>query len=253
MKTMLQNNPNTFQTSDLKTIYRPQGKFNISSFTKVTIEIKDHTLFVYNENNIKHKYHIYENGSHIGGCFWLSSIAMMIFIDTHKDYFKDKKILELGSGLGLPAMHISKTCGPQFVTLSDIDSHITISSSNLNGVFEMANTEIKHIDWYDNQYVSDKNKYDVIIASDCVYRNTQNAFLQTIKKNLKDNGIFLFINAYREGLDDFIYSLQELYDVTSEEIELRFTESENNNTYSIKLSFVVATSNFEDITHIIKG
>ncbi len=252
MKAIMQNNPNTFQTDDLKTIVRPQGSFNLatSKDTSSSINITDHTLSVLNSNNIKEKYFIYEDPSHIGGCFWLSSIAMILFIDTHKDYFKDKKVLELGSGIGLPAMHIAKTCTPSFVTMSDKDASITQTSSNSNGIFELCNTEVKYIDWYNNQ--NNNEKYDVIIASDCVYRNTQDAFLQTIKNYLKDDGIFIFINAYRDGLDDFIYSLQELYAVSTEELELVFTNSTNNNTYSIKLAFVIANSDtFVDITHIL--
>jgi predicted nicotinamide N-methyase len=252
MKAIMQNNPNTFQTGDLKTIVRPQGTFNLASNKeKASVNITEHTLSVLNDNNVKEHYYIYEDPSHIGGCFWLSSIAMILFIDTHKDYFRDKKVLELGSGIGLPAMHIAKTCTPTFVTMSDKDACITQTSSNSNGMFELSNTEVKYIDWYDN--INENEKYDVIIASDCVYRNTQNAFLQTIKKYLKDDGIFIFINAYRDGLDDFIYSLQELYAVSIEELELEFTNSSNNNnTYSIKLAFVIANSNtFVDITHIL--
>lgn len=252
MKTILQNNPNTFQTGDLKTVMRPQGTFNLANnlFTS-RINITDHTLTIIS-NDIKQTYFIYENPTHIGGCFWLSSIAMMLFIDTHKDYFKDKKILELGSGIGLPAMHIAKTCTPKFVTMSDQDSYITKTSSDLNGMFELANTEVKYIDWDNISDIVEEDKYDVIIASDCVYRNTQQAFLQTIKTHLKNNGLFIFINAYRDGLDEFIYSLQEEYAVSHEEISLVFTESDKKEVYSINLSFVIANSNtFVDITHVL--
>lgn len=256
MKSIIQNNPNTFQTGELKTILRPQGDFTLSNLFKTKINITNHTLSILNNDIVDQQYSIYENPTHIGGCFWLSSIAMILFIDTHKDYFKDKKILELGSGIGLPAMHIAKTCTPKNVTMSDKDSYITQSSSNLNGIFELGNTDIKYIDWFnslnDTLNDTDQDKYDVIIASDCVYRNTQAAFLETIKKHLKDDGIFIFVNAYRDGLDDFIYSLQELYAVSYEEIELVFIESEKKEVYSIKLTHVIAHSNtFIDITHVL--
>lgn len=254
MKSIIQNNPTTFQTGDLRTICRPQGRFNLLNIPlKTTIDVDNHTLSILNDNVVKQQYHIFEDSSRIGGCFWLSSIAMLLFADTHKDYFKDKKVLELGSGIGLPAMHIAKTCCPKHVSLSDIDSYITQHSSNLNGLFELGNTEVKNIDWDDLPYVPESEKYDIIIATDCIYRNSQNAFFRTVQRFLKSDGIFILANAYRDGLDDFIYSLEELYNVSCEEIELCLDESQKNELYSIKLSFLIANSDtFVDITHILK-
>jgi hypothetical protein len=44
--------------------------------------------------------------NHISGSFWLSSIALILFLKKQKAFVKDKRVLELGAGLALPSKYI---------------------------------------------------------------------------------------------------------------------------------------------------
>jgi SAM-dependent methyltransferase len=55
----------------------------------------------------------------------------------------------------------------------------------------------------------DTDKYDVVIASDCVYRNTGSDLAKAIKKYLAPGGALIVLNPYRDGWDEFAYSMLE--------------------------------------------
>ena len=197
---LLQNSPTTFQTDDLKTIYNISGKFSIDNDNYLTI---DNNII-----NIKDEiYTFYRDSNHIGGSIWLSSIAMILYIQkNNKKNFENKKILELGAGIALPSIFLSKIS--EKIVSSDFDISITnvnIQKNNCN------NIDVKQIIWSElDEEIIGNEKYDIIIASDCIYRNTYKILLNTIKKFMKQNGKLIISNAYRESLDDFIYGLLEI-------------------------------------------
>ena len=220
MINLLQNNPTTFQTSDMKTIIQPQGTFKINNYS-MSVTTNDNYLYVNNN-----KYYIPVNISQIGGSFWLSSIAMIIYADKNKNLFKDKRILELGCGIGLPGMYIAANFSPKIVVLSDRE----IDTINLDNMKELHNIKIKQIEW-DVPQEQNFEEFDIVIASDCIYRYTQDSFLKALKTFTSES--FIIINPYRECFDEFIYKLQEIYDISIDEVELCF-----NDTYVTRLTII---------------
>jgi hypothetical protein len=207
---LLQCNSCIFQTDDLKTLYNLIGIFK---FDNTILEITPNHIII---NDIILSYN--KIPKQIGGSFWLSTIAMLLFISKNKNIFKDKTILELGAGLALPSNYIQKVCNPKNITASD---------------YECLTNKIKHIDW-NNLDDSDNTKYDIIIACDCIYRNSYSYLLQTIKKYLVKNGKLFIINPYRDGLDDFIYGIREFNHNINIKIE-NLIYSSNANNYTIEL------------------
>jgi len=137
----------------------------------------------------------------IGGSIWKASIAMGQYIALHPHLVKNKRVLELGSGVGLLGL-LTAQLGVESITLSEygsdkgvlIDNDFEIESINeiitndrlmptalisnlrynvrLNGLTDKVN--VRHIDWYD--YLTQKNhmrseldsSYDLIIGSDLI-------------------------------------------------------------------------------------
>lgn len=226
MESIIQNNPSFFQSSGMKTLSNMNGIFRLEN-NDGTLSICDKVLKIYDI-----EYLLIKEPQYIGGSYWLSSIAMLLYIENNKKLFDCKDILELGSGLGLPGMHLARVCGGS-VTLSDIEANVTHDSLYINNMIGCVDNCF--IDW--NNSAQHTGKYDVIIASDCIYRNTQGIFVETIKNLLKNDGTLIMFNAIRDGIDEFEYSLQELFDtnLVMETKKLIF-----NNHYFIELMFFKA-------------
>jgi hypothetical protein len=222
MERLLQNSPMVFQTSDMKTIYNLNGLFSLDN---CHLKIDDNDTIII--DNIKLK--IYKNPEHIGGSFWLSSIGMILYIKSLNFDFSNKTILELGCGVALPSMYLSYFSNN--ITISDLDPSIGDINCKMNNIDTIKS---KLISWSSLDSM-DNSKYNVIIASDCVYRNTWRFFLDAIKKyfDKNSNGMLLICNPYRDGWDDFVYALSEyLPDIS------QFSKKITYDNYYIELEFI---------------
>lgn len=200
MLKIIQNTPTIFQSEDTKTFNKISGYFYIKN-NKNIITIDNNIIKI--DDII---YNIYNDNKHIGGNIWLSSLALIL--NLNKNIFNNKKILELGAGVGLLSMYISNISKSSIINASDYDISITNYNILQNKFNNYNNISINKIDWY-NLDDNDNEKYDIIIACDCVYRTTYKSLLETIKKYLKPYGKLFISNADRENVDEFIYGLQE--------------------------------------------
>jgi hypothetical protein len=221
MDELIQNNALTFQTPNLKIIYNISGIFKWED-EAFQIIINDNIITIDNK-----QYIIYKNLNYIGGSFWISSIAMILFIQKYSEQFKNKSILELGAGIALPSIYLSNYSNN--ITVSDIDLNVCSNSIILNHVDTIIKT--KYISW-SNLDISDTDTYDIIIACDCIYRNTSESLLETIKKYSHNKTTLYLYNAIRNSdCDEFIYALQELYSNITYNIKYLYY----NNLFYIKL------------------
>jgi 2-polyprenyl-3-methyl-5-hydroxy-6-metoxy-1,4-benzoquinol methylase len=218
---LLQNNSFTFQTTELQTLYNISGKFNIYNDTYIIIN--DGKLYI--DDII---INLYKDTKYIGGSFWLSSIAMLLIFQKYdKKYFENKKILELGCGLGLPSIYLSKYSNN--ITASDNNIDIILNSINYN---DISNIKTIFIDW--DKINICNNKYDIIIICDCIYKENYNNILNAIKNLLTDNGKIFIINPERLHWDDFVYGLLEYNDnIKLDDIKLFY-----NDKYYIDLHYI---------------
>ena len=197
MKVLLQTGPDSFQTEDLQMIYCISGTFNLDDYDN-KLKIESNICYI---DNIIIK--ISKFFGEIGGSYWLSSIAMVLYMQNHKHIFENKQVLEMGAGVGLAGMYVKRCCNPANVTFSDSNPDICQENLEKNGIEARS---IK-LDWDDDNNINNEDRYDVVIAADCIYRNTKNSFVRAVRKLIKPNGILLMFNPVRGGLDECIYAL----------------------------------------------
>lgn len=200
---------------------------NVRSFT----DINNHTMLL--------KEYCEEECGIGAGC-WLSSIAMLSYLSTNP-MSSNTRILEIGCGVALNALYLTSQ-GYQNVVASDYKQTIGIAFTENQQLNNIHNGEYQVLDWH--HCCSDTydphttiGTYDLIIATDCIYKSTAPMFFQAIKHHLsKDGGKLLLINPMetsRPGVDQFIYKLAEMGNITVEHIAI-----ELNGKYTKPLLFV---------------
>lgn len=129
--------------------------------------------------------------------------------------FKNKLILELGSGTGICGLFLS-ALGPNKIILTDKKESLDLIAKNVehNIKFIPENTQlaIEEFNWGDKQrlkHYKDNYKFDYIVCSDVIYDKSQYENLQNIFNELvveKYTTVILAFN-YREetGLEFFDY------------------------------------------------
>jgi predicted nicotinamide N-methyase len=99
---------------------------------------------------------------------WPSAIALLNVLQKHPNWIKDKNVLELGAGIGLPSL-----------MMAGITRSIQISDYNLDAVallqnniehLELENTEALQLDWNN---LPENIQPEVLILSDVNYDPTQ--------------------------------------------------------------------------------
>ena len=108
-----------------------------------------------------------------GDVIWPSSLALAKLISHCPFLVKDKAILELGCGLGLPSLTALLFSDPAHVALSDKDNCVLslayMSSTQLNR--GRASVSRSTMDWSDIT-TWPKQKYDLLIGADILYEKS---------------------------------------------------------------------------------
>lgn len=75
--------------------------------------------------------------------------------------------MELGSGVGLNGILVSKLCSPKSVTMTDYEPMV-LDNLRFNAELNCSNDiQVKKLDWTNAQ--SDLDKIDITLVADCVY------------------------------------------------------------------------------------
>lgn len=134
---------------------------------------------------------------------WPSAIGLCQFLQNNLHYIKNKKVLELAAGLGLPgifcAAHASQVC------ISDIEPQAVELARQSALHNQLANVSCQVIDW--NQ-LKDVDIPDVLLLSDINYEPAQFEKLESVIRYFLSNHCTIILStSQRLMAKDFINQL----------------------------------------------
>lgn len=135
---------------------------------------------------------------------WASSKALTKFLIEHQNWVREKRILEMGAGIGQPSL-----------TIADKTKELTISDYNSDAV-ELINNNISHlgltnakgmiVDWNEFDY---SIQADVILLSDINYAPAEfKPLLEVIEHYISKDSVIIIATPQRIMGVSFIESLQ---------------------------------------------
>jgi len=145
--------------------------------------------------------------THSGLYIWPCSTVLSWYIFLHREFFKGKKILELGSGCSLPGL-LSAFCGAE-VILSDSAKYphcLSLAQKNveLNGLGDKI--KVIGLTWglFLHPITKLKNQLDLIIGSDCFFDTSVfEDLIATVAYLLENNPSAKFLTTYQERSSDW--------------------------------------------------
>ena len=105
------------------------------------------------------------------GVLWPSALAVAEHLVRIGDRLRDRTVLELGCGLGLPSL-VARRLGARVVATDNHPSARSFIERNLalNG-FDPGDVAFRSLDWTERS--SDLGAFDLVIASDLLYESRQ--------------------------------------------------------------------------------
>ncbi len=157
---------------------------------------------------------------------WASSRALAIFLRIEPKWIKDKSVLEIGAGIGLPTFNIAQQAAT--IIVSDYEPEaVALLEKNIQ-YLGLTNVKAMCIDW--NQYPEDIHA-ETVLLSDINYAPDQFEVLLQLIHQLLDNRTTIIIatprrisaTLFAEKLQPFIKhtSLQKVEEDVSRFIEIQ--------------------------------
>lgn len=222
------NSPKPFAYS---TLYYPQNPYSSSLPCISWSDVR--------QSQLLHPFSTYESitlrtesgfGSTTGRTIWPASFLMSEFILYNSTLFKNRRCLELGSGIGLVGV-IAARCNPSLLVLTDGDySAIDNLNHNLeiNGCYKgknrdsTSNVQAHHLDWeFPSEKQLDGWSPDIILSCDTIYLPEHHvALANLVKRTLQRTpGSVCYFSQVERTTDVF-----EAYEQTFRSIGLRIDE-----------------------------
>lgn len=153
------------------------------------------------------------------GRAWPSALAMIQFLVANPVYIKDKKLVEMAAGLGLPAFYASQFASETMVSDYSLEAvQLMQQNIELNG---LANIQAKPINWH--QLPPDLQA-DTLLLCDVNYDPSQfEALLKMIHQFLAKGTTILLTTPQRLVGRSFINSLLE-HVIINEVLEIQQDE-----------------------------
>jgi predicted nicotinamide N-methyase len=140
-----------------------------------------------------------------GITLWTAAIALAHEIASRKEIFNGARVLELGSGTGLPGI-VAASFGARVVQTDRNELALALCRRNLE-LNNICTIENQRVDWADWQ---DTRRYDWIIGSDILYSKDMHPALEQIfENNLSTNGHVLLSDPFRAVSFELLEKLDE--------------------------------------------
>ena len=159
------------------------------------------------------------DGLHI----WEAGIVLSRYLYFNNDEFKDKDLLDLGTGVGIVGITAMKYGKCKSVTLSDYKEDIlnnAISNAKKNKVWKEGSSSGLLLDWKDYEKLN--KKYDVMVGSDVIYAGSPvKELAKLLDKGLNKGGkAYILIPDQRFYAVEFFKAIDELGKFQTEKIPL---------------------------------
>lgn len=162
----------------------------------------------------------------VGSWCWESAICLAEYCYDHMfDQFKNKRIVEIGSGTGIVGLQLCALGGN--VTLTDREEYLELINYNIrkNQNVLIGTAQAKTLFWGDELNNNDKDfqNLDFVIVANCVYHSIElDQLIQTICNlcpensqtcllccyELRNDGIRKLVNEFHEKLIEKNFSVQ---------------------------------------------
>lgn len=139
------------------------------------------------------------------GILWESSVALSIYLSENSNIIKNKTVLELGCGLGLPSLVSSHLGGKVVAT----DFHPDVEEYFLrNCRHSSVNVDYKRLNWREN--VTSLGQFDVVIGSDVLYESKHpKEVAEGLLKFVKPGGVMVLSDPGRAYVQQFVRAMNE--------------------------------------------
>jgi predicted nicotinamide N-methyase len=135
---------------------------------------------------------------------WPASIALTNFLQSNIHWVDNKKVLEIGAGIGLPSFSIATLAKEVLISDHAADA-IVLMNQNINHL-QLPNTRAACLDW--NHFPNDI-KADTILLSDVNYAPEQfEQLLNLIKRFIAEGSTIILATPQRIMGVPFVTSLQ---------------------------------------------
>lgn len=136
---------------------------------------------------------------------WPSAIALVKVLQKHPSLIKDKTVLELGAGVGLPSLLMADIT--KSIIISDYDSEaVELLQKNITHL-QLQNAQAIQLDWNN---VPENMKAEVLILSDVNYDPTQfETLTKLIEKFIYQGCTIILSTPQRIMASPFVLALSE--------------------------------------------
>lgn len=139
------------------------------------------------------------------GILWPAAEALAEFLDENPQLVKNKTVLELGCGLGLPSLVASHLGGKVLAT----DFHPDVEEYFLrNCRHSSVECQYKRLNWREQNV---QEKFDVVIGSDVLYESKHPLEVaKGLLRFVKEGGTIILSDPGRSYLQQFLTAMKEL-------------------------------------------
>jgi predicted nicotinamide N-methyase len=153
---------------------------------------------------------------------WQASVVLAQYL-IRMPVEPQKRILEIGSGLGL--VGIAAACAGHAVTMTDYNTdalNFARANAQINSCLHL---QICRLDWIRPNL---EGAFDYIVGSEIVYKNQDITHLLALfKKYLRPGGKILLVEEMRKTLNEFYKQMNESYKITVRKKILRAHDEES--------------------------
>jgi predicted nicotinamide N-methyase len=163
---------------------------------------------------------------------WPSAIALVKVLQKHPSLIRDKKVLELGAGIGLPSLMMASEA--KTIQVSDYDLEaVELLRKNIAHL-QLQNVKALQIDWND---LPENINPEVIILSDVNYDPTQfETLIKLIEKFIHQGCAIILSTPQRIMASPFVLALSEF-------IITDYLEMVDENGVTKEISILVLSKN----------